>query len=104
MSAGQAVKPKTGRGTKSREPRKHHYVPVFYQKNFTNDSELLWVYDRGLRALRMLTLNLSFSRTDSTIIREGITGDGKALTRGTQTACDFSFSTDYVADTVKDAY
>jgi hypothetical protein len=28
------------------EPRKHHYVPVFYQKQFTNAKGLLWVYDR----------------------------------------------------------
>lgn len=31
---------------KSRDPRKHHYVPVFYQNNFVNDAGLLWVYDR----------------------------------------------------------
>jgi hypothetical protein len=28
------------------EARKHHYVPVFYQKHFTNDNGLLFVYDR----------------------------------------------------------
>jgi hypothetical protein len=28
------------------EPRKHHYVPVFYQKHFVNHKGLLWVYDR----------------------------------------------------------
>jgi Protein of unknown function (DUF4238) len=28
------------------EPRKRHYVPVFYQKHFSNSKELLWVYDR----------------------------------------------------------
>jgi hypothetical protein len=28
------------------EPRKHHYVPVFYQKNFANENGLLWIYDR----------------------------------------------------------
>ena len=32
---------------KARDPRKHHYVPVFYQKNFVNDAGLLWVYDRA---------------------------------------------------------
>lgn len=31
---------------KANEPRKHHYVPVFYQKKFTNENGLLWVYDR----------------------------------------------------------
>jgi hypothetical protein len=35
----------TGSGRKARDPRKHHYVPVFYQSNFTKDG-LLWVYDR----------------------------------------------------------
>jgi hypothetical protein len=29
------------------EPRKHHYVPVFYQKHFVNRKGLLWVYDRS---------------------------------------------------------
>ncbi|MFZ3214552.1 MAG: DUF4238 domain-containing protein [Candidatus Acidiferrales bacterium] len=28
------------------EPRKHHYVPVVYQKRFVNEQGLLWVYDR----------------------------------------------------------
>jgi hypothetical protein len=31
---------------KAKDPRKHHYVPVFYQINFTNEAGLLWVYDR----------------------------------------------------------
>lgn len=30
-----------------KEPRKHHYVPVFYQKHFANPKGLLWVYDRN---------------------------------------------------------
>jgi hypothetical protein len=28
------------------DPRKHHYVPVVYQKRFVNEDGLLWVYDR----------------------------------------------------------
>src|SRR5579864_9305005 len=36
------------------KPRKHHYVPVFYQKNFSNSKGLLWVYDRQLRTLKQL--------------------------------------------------
>lgn len=28
------------------DPRKHHYVPVFYQRTFVNENGLLWVYDR----------------------------------------------------------
>jgi hypothetical protein len=35
-------------------PRKHHYVPVFYQKNFINSQGLLWVYDRRLRTYKLL--------------------------------------------------
>ena len=31
---------------KANDPRKHHYVPVFYQSNFLNENGLLWVYDR----------------------------------------------------------
>jgi hypothetical protein len=31
---------------RSKDPRKHHYVPVFYQRNFANEAGLLWVYDR----------------------------------------------------------
>jgi hypothetical protein len=36
------------------EPRKHHYVPVFYQKYFVNPHGLLWVYDRSLRTCKEL--------------------------------------------------
>jgi hypothetical protein len=39
---------------RSRDPRKHHYVPVFYQNNFANDSGLLWVYDRAKRSYKEL--------------------------------------------------
>jgi hypothetical protein len=28
---------------KANDPRKHHYVPVFYQRNFVNEKGLLWV-------------------------------------------------------------
>ncbi len=35
-------------------PRKHHYVPVFYQKNFANSQGLLWVYDRRLKTYKEL--------------------------------------------------
>jgi hypothetical protein len=30
----------------SGEPRKHHYIPIFYQRRFANSNGLLWVYDR----------------------------------------------------------
>ncbi len=36
------------------EPRKHHYVPVFYQRNFANSEGLLWVYDRRLKTYKEL--------------------------------------------------
>jgi hypothetical protein len=36
------------------EPRKHHYIPVFYQKHFTNAKGLLWVYDRCLHTYKEL--------------------------------------------------
>lgn len=36
------------------ESRKHHYVPVFYQKNFANSHGLLWVYDRRLKTYKEL--------------------------------------------------
>jgi hypothetical protein len=34
------------RGALLNEARKHHYVPVVYQKRFVNERGLLWVYDR----------------------------------------------------------
>ena len=36
------------------EPRKHHYIPVFYQNQFTNSKGLLWVYDRCLHTYKEL--------------------------------------------------
>ncbi len=35
-------------------PRRHHYVPVFYQNHFLNVSGLLWVYDRKLNTYKEL--------------------------------------------------
>ena len=37
-----------------REPRKHHYIPVFYQNQFINAKGLLWVYDRCLHTYKEL--------------------------------------------------
>jgi uncharacterized protein DUF4238 len=39
---------------KAKDPRKHHYVPVFYQNNFVNEDGLLWVYDRVHRTYKEL--------------------------------------------------
>jgi len=36
------------------EPRKHHYIPVFYQNQFTNANGLLWTYDRCLHTYKEL--------------------------------------------------
>lgn len=36
------------------EPRKHHYIPVFYQNQFTNTKGLIWVYDRRLHTYKEL--------------------------------------------------
>src|SRR5437868_6785524 len=53
MAGGVAVA-KTKEGKKAKDPRKHHYVPVFYQRNFTNDAGLLWVYDRQRQTYKEL--------------------------------------------------
>jgi hypothetical protein len=34
--------------------KKHHYVPVFYQKEFADAEGLLWVYDRKLKTYKHL--------------------------------------------------
>jgi Protein of unknown function (DUF4238) len=36
------------------EPRKHHYVPVFYQQHFVNVHGALWLYDRRLKTYKEL--------------------------------------------------
>lgn len=35
-------------------PRKHHYVPKFYQKGFADAEGLLWVYDRARKTYHHL--------------------------------------------------
>lgn len=49
-----AAAAKTSESKKAKDPRKHHYVPVFYQSNFTNETGLLWVYDRQRQAYKKL--------------------------------------------------
>lgn len=46
MPASVSAPKKSAEKRKTSDPRKHHYVPAFYQRNFTNENELLWVYDR----------------------------------------------------------
>jgi len=36
------------------QAKKHHYVPVFYQKGFAGAEGLLWVYDRTLQTYKQL--------------------------------------------------
>jgi len=43
---------------RGKDPRKHHYVPVFYQRNFANENGLLWVYDRQRGAFKELHPNV----------------------------------------------
>jgi hypothetical protein len=44
----------TSQKKRGKDPRKHHYVPVFYQKHFANTAGLLWVYDRQRRTFKEL--------------------------------------------------
>lgn len=53
-----AVADKPARQKNDGDPRKHHYVPVFYQKNFVNAEGLLWVYDRNRRTYKELHPNV----------------------------------------------
>ncbi|MGA2301769.1 MAG: DUF4238 domain-containing protein [Candidatus Acidiferrum sp.] len=46
------------------EYRKHHYVPVFYQKHFANASGLLWVYDRHRKVYQELAPKVVCSQKD----------------------------------------
>jgi Protein of unknown function (DUF4238) len=50
----QPSETRTRQKKKGKDPRKHHYVPVFYQKHFANADELLWVYDRQRRTFKEL--------------------------------------------------
>lgn len=67
---------------KSKDPRKHHYVPVFYQKNFTNDRGLLWVYDRAGRSYKELhPLSICFEKDLYTVKPEGRPPDMQVETK-----------------------
>jgi hypothetical protein len=55
MKGNPAAAPaRTSGDRKAKDPRKHHYVPVFYQNNFTNGAALLWVYDRQRQTYKEL--------------------------------------------------
>ena len=63
-------------------PRKHHYVPVFYQKNFTNDAGLLWVYDRVKQTYKELhPLSVCFEKDLYTVKPEGKPPDMQVETK-----------------------
>lgn len=54
MSKEQATENLNRRDKKANDPRKHHYVPVFYQSNFVNENGLLWMYDRKQKTYKEL--------------------------------------------------
>jgi hypothetical protein len=57
---------------KAGDPRKHHYVPVFYQKGFANDAGLLWVYDRNKGTYKELhPLSICFKKDLYAVKPEG---------------------------------
>ncbi len=69
QAAGPAVK--SGE-KKAKDPRKHHYVPVFYQSNFVNEKGLLWVYDRTRQTYKELHPRvICFERDLYTVKPEG---------------------------------
>jgi hypothetical protein len=51
---GEPSEGPTRRNKTANDPRKHHYIPVFYQQNFVNESGLLWVYDRKQKTYKEL--------------------------------------------------
>jgi hypothetical protein len=54
------------------DPRKHRYVPVFYQKGFANDAGLLWVYDRNKGTYKELhPLSICFKKDLYAVKPEG---------------------------------
>jgi hypothetical protein len=60
------------RARKAADPRKHHYVPVFYQKGFANDAGLLWVYDRNKGTYKELhPLSICFKKDLYAVKPEG---------------------------------
>ncbi|HLK20916.1 MAG TPA: DUF4238 domain-containing protein [Bryobacteraceae bacterium] len=49
--------------------KKHHYVPVFYQKGFADAEGLLWVYDRKLKNYKHLHPNVMCRAEDLYAVR-----------------------------------
>lgn len=46
------------------KPKRHHYIPRVYLKNFTNSNDKVWVYDKKLKTLKEL------STKDTTLEKE----------------------------------
>jgi hypothetical protein len=64
------------------EPRKHHYVPVFYQKYFVNPNGLLWVYDRSPKTCKELhPKSVCFKKDFYTVRREDAPWDRRVETQ-----------------------
>jgi hypothetical protein len=58
------------------DPRKHHYVPVFYQKHFANAEGSLWVYDRKLKWCKdLVPKNICFENDLYTLKHDGAPRD-----------------------------
>jgi hypothetical protein len=66
------------------EPRKHHYVPVFYQRNFADPNGLLWVYDRRLKSYKQLSPTVVCFEKDLYALKPT---DGRPRDRRIETKC-----------------
>jgi hypothetical protein len=72
----------SSRRTKENDPRKHHYVPVFYQRNFVNENGLLRVYDRKQKTYKELhPLVICFKRDFYAVEPEGKLRDMRMETK-----------------------
>jgi len=61
--------------------KKHHYVPVFYQKGFADTDNMLWVYDRKLQRYKQLhPIVVCRSEDLYTVRQEGGTNDRRIET------------------------
>jgi len=72
----------SSRRTKENDPRKHHYVPVFYQRNFVNENGLLRVYDRKQKTYKEIhPLVICFKRDFYAVEPEGKPRDMRMETK-----------------------
>lgn len=66
------------------EPRKHHYVPVFYQRSFADPYGLLWIYDRRLKSYKQLSPRVVCFEKDLYALKPT---DGRPRDRRIETKC-----------------